>query len=125
MKVCTFEGYEGFGLPFQGEDFRVAVHAYKEGVNDVIKMQRWGTHVDSDECFMPLQGNITIITKEDGKLICSKPKPMEMCVVEKNTAHVIALEKGAIVQVIENANMDNTFYTAFEEGERDLLLTYL
>ncbi len=109
---------EGFRVIHESGEWRIAYHAYKEDVNSMKALKKWGVHVESDEAFILIKGNMLISVA--GTLEAPKPvetekvEPGVMYCVEKGERHAIALEEGAVVLIVENRDMSNFIETEIE-----------
>ena len=98
------EGFEVIHTSIVGNSvWRTAIHAWKEGVNDLTSFQNWGVHEDSEEAFVVLEGGGFLFTSKEGKededYQCCALEMGSQYLVEKGELHAILLTEGSRVLV--------------------------
>lgn len=114
---------EGFRVMHEFGGWRIAYHAYKEEVNSIQSLKKWGVHVDSDEAFILISGEMLLATA--GTLDHAQPatvecvEPGNMYVVEQGERHAIVLKENAVVLIVENRDMSNFIETDIEASNME------
>ena len=115
----------GFRVMHEFGGWRMAYHAYKEEVNSVNALKKWGVHVESDEAFVLISGEVMLATA--GTLEAPKSVNMEhlepgrLYVVECKERHAIVLKENAAVLIVENRDMSNFIETEIETDDMKAL----
>ena len=115
------EGFDVIHTSIVGNSvWRTAIHAWKEGVNDLTSFQNWGVHEDSEEAFVVLEGSGFLFTskegKEDGDYQCCALEMGSQYLVEKGELHAILRTEGSRVLVIENGDMSHSHNVPMKES---------
>lgn len=116
----------GFRVMHEFGNWRTAYHAYKEDVNSIKSLKKWGVHVESDEAFILLHGKMVLATA--GTLDSPEPVSVEhvqtgsMYVVKQGERHAIALEENAVVLIVENRDMSNFIETEIEKDDLEKII---
>ena len=80
------EGFEVIHTSIVGNSvWRTAIHAWKEGVNDLTSFQNWGVHEDSEEAFVVLEGGGFLFTSKEGK----EDGDYQCCALEMGSQYLV------------------------------------
>ena len=107
--------------------WRVAVMRYSDPYAPE-KIERVERHVETDEVFVLLAGEVTLFVGDGGtRAECLVPQPMEplkLYNVKRGVWHTILFSRDASVLIVENRDTDqhNTEFAALTPEQRELVL---
>ena len=119
----------GFQVVKESDEWRIAHHTYKAGINSVKDFSKWGIHPDSEEMFILIRGNMLLATsgslKSPEKMVIHKVEKETLYFVEKGERHAIVLEEDSIVLIVENRDMSNFIEISMSEEEKTKILEFM
>lgn len=112
----------GFSVLHNSGAWRLAAHVYDPEVNGLSAVTAWGRHLDSEEAFVLVSGDVWLFERdEQGMVTARKLQPATVYLVETGVRHAIVLREGASVLIAENRDMDNSVTEPMKPEERQEL----
>jgi len=126
----TITGH-GFQVLHSSRPWRIAMHAFEPGVNDLASFITWGRHLDSEEAFVLLEGRGWLVTAPEpmqqgnASFCIHNLEPDRILIVEAGERHAIILEEGARTLIIENEDMSRSVTESIPDALREQVFSLI
>ena len=108
IQECAYEG-EGLKLMYDEGDWVIGIKNYKVA-NDISTLSALERHLLTDESFVLLEGQCSLVAKQGEKVEIMNMKKNHLYTIDKEVWHTTIMKKGTKMVLIEKSNtsMENS-----------------
>lgn len=101
--IESIEKYASGFYPMTGTDkWQVAYITYSDAYGEPKELKR---HMTTDEVIIPVRGNASLYTYENGAVTCMEMKKDVVYNIKRGTWHHLKISKDALLIVVEDSNI--------------------